>query len=190
MQSSAFDPVLRRGGVPRASRAQRQQIVREMLGSHPLKTFQARHGVSLAFWLCGRSLRSPGRRRRSDDFSQLRRQPARPRSRRCPSEASRPRGSRPSGRGRQEREYCLDEGPDIYPLRRVRAPFAAAPAPHPLAAVAFDRSSCSRTMSRSAISCVSSASRSAPFMRPRVEAIQRCWTASAFSAISRPDSVR
>jgi hypothetical protein len=61
---------------------------------------------------------------------------------------------------------------------------------HPFAAAAGSGVSASRTMSLSATSFASSASRSGSAIRPRVEAIQRCWTAIAFSAIRRPASVR
>jgi hypothetical protein len=61
---------------------------------------------------------------------------------------------------------------------------------HPFVAPVGSGVSASRTMSLSATSFVSSASRSGSAIRPRVEAIQRCWTAIAVSAIRRPASVR
>jgi hypothetical protein len=62
--------------------------------------------------------------------------------------------------------------------------------PYPFAAAAGSGVSASRTMSLSATSFASSASRSGSAIWPRVEAIQRCWTAIAVSAIRRPASVR
>ena len=62
--------------------------------------------------------------------------------------------------------------------------------PHASAALGRGELSSSRTTSRSATSWVSRASSSLSDMRPSVEAIQRCWTMIAFSAVARPVSVR